>query len=142
MVIRKVVANEYLRVLQTNLTKKNFGRKGDLLTGSDDIDMAHTACTIGYGKGVFSSLSLNHLISPDRIKESYIIKIAEGTAYSSLLLKSFRGASGRRDGFFGQIKFYKYLFTLTGVHRKIAKAYKRGESKAFSELNYQNYIKE
>jgi hypothetical protein len=46
---------------------------------------------MGLGKGIFTSLQLTHLIAKERLEESYLCRIAEGHAFSWMLLDAIHG---------------------------------------------------
>lgn len=90
MVIRKVVALRYSEVLQTNVVRKSLDRTGSSLLSAGDRDMALTAIDVGMGCGLFTGLTLTHLISADRLKPEYLIRLKRSTRFSNILLSYIR----------------------------------------------------
>jgi glycosyltransferase involved in cell wall biosynthesis len=82
MVITKQLGEYYAKQTHNNPLKKSLDRKGKELTGGGDIDIALTSCDMGYGKGVFSSLKLTHIIPPTRTTLVYLLRLQEAAAYS------------------------------------------------------------
>jgi glycosyltransferase involved in cell wall biosynthesis len=89
--VRKVVAEEYLRLASSDPQRMGLGRKGAIILSGEDTDIAYTACDLGLGMGLFTSLKLVHLMSANRLSEDYLLKIVEGSTYSQVILESFRG---------------------------------------------------
>lgn len=88
--VRKNVALKYKDLIQHDLQRLNFGRKGNSLSSCEDSDLALTACDLGLGTGTFTSLKLTHLLPEYRLQESYLLKLVEGIAYSGSLLRFIR----------------------------------------------------
>ncbi|MBD2609693.1 MAG: glycosyltransferase [Nostoc sp. ZfuVER08] len=89
--IRKVVGEKYTELVRNNPQRAGMDRKGKMLTSCGDSDLAFTACDIGLGTGLFTSLKLTHLIPANRLKEDYLLRLVEGLAYSQIMLAYFRG---------------------------------------------------
>jgi hypothetical protein len=89
--IRKIVADQYTKLVFQDAIRAGLDRKGKLLTSCGDSDLALTACDIGLGTGQFTSLKLTHLIPARRLQEEYLLQLVKGIAYSSAILQSFRG---------------------------------------------------
>ena len=87
MVLRRAVGLEWARRCQQTPWRMEMGRKGKTLSGGADIDLLHTVCEIGMGKGIFASLQLTHVFPAHRLKEDFLVRITEGNARSGLLLK-------------------------------------------------------
>jgi len=90
MCIRKDVASRWMDLALHDPRRARLGRQGERLLCCEDTDMAYTACDMGLGIGKFCRLKLTHLIPPERLEEGYILDVAAGTAYSSVILDSFR----------------------------------------------------
>jgi hypothetical protein len=91
MAIRIEVAKEYVRKAKLNLGRIDLGRKGSSLMSCEDIDMAYCSFDLGYGIGVFSELTLTHLIPSQRLQIGYISRLARAMVTSGLLLDYYRG---------------------------------------------------
>ena len=91
--VRREVAQKYVSELSNNPLKLALDRKGAALTSGGDDDLALTSLGLGLGTGVFSLLKLTHLIPSQRLRPEYLIRLAEGLGYSSILLEFVRGHS-------------------------------------------------
>ncbi len=89
--IRKIVAQEYAKVIFQNPKRAELDRKGHLLTSCGDSDLAFTACDLNLGTGQFESLCLTHLIPSSRLDENYLLRLVEGMTFSGIILQAFRG---------------------------------------------------
>ena len=91
--LRRRVADAFLRVVSEDPRRQLLGRRGkNGLTNGEDTDLALTACDIGLGTGQFARLRMAHLIPADRLNEDYLIRLAEGTCFSVMILNALRGA--------------------------------------------------
>lgn len=88
--IRSCVAEKYFEHCTQDPIRKRLDRVGSSLMGCGDLDLAFTACDIGLGTGVFCRLSLTHVIPRERFDMSYLLRIEEGNAASSLILEYLR----------------------------------------------------
>lgn len=89
--VRKSVAKKYAEFVSKDPIRMSFDRKGKQLFSCGDIDLALTACDLGLGTGQFTSLKITHIIPNSRLKEEYLLKLAKGTHYSTIILKAYRG---------------------------------------------------
>lgn len=90
MVIRKSAASRWAENVAKDPLRIGLGRKGNSLTGYDDIDMVLFVCSTGLAIGRFPELSLTHLIPSGRLNKSYFIKLTEGNATSSAIFRYLR----------------------------------------------------
>src|SRR5438874_8183508 len=67
MCVRRVVGERYAHAVKANNLRVALGRRGASLDSAEDIDMAFTACDLGFGTGKFAALSLIHLIPQERL---------------------------------------------------------------------------
>lgn len=100
--VRRAVAQLYLQLHQRGERRLSFDRVGSSLLSGGDNDLAACACRLGLGVGLFPQLQLRHLIPPERLTPAYLARLAEGIAYSSVLLDAvwqqpvaLRSRSGR-----------------------------------------------
>lgn len=93
LVIRREVAKEYARRAETSPLVKRLDRIGDNLFSGGDVEFSRVACDIGYGKGIFPSLRLLHLMPAKRLSKEYLLASAEGHAYSWIIARQLRGES-------------------------------------------------
>jgi glycosyltransferase involved in cell wall biosynthesis len=137
--IRKFIAEKYAESLDTQTYRKNLDRQGKRLVSGGDLDLAFTACEFGLGTGLFTSLKLTHLIPAFRLELDYIEKLAEGMAYSRIILNSVRGLPVKRLNWRGKIGHYYSKWKLSPIDRRIYDARQRGVDLAIKELNEKNY---
>lgn len=86
LAVRRDVAEEYAKLVGKCPIRKTLGRSGVALLSGEDDEISWVACKMGYGKGLFVSLSVTHLIASIRVKPDYLLKIARGHAFSRRLL--------------------------------------------------------
>jgi hypothetical protein len=89
--VRRFVAEKYVDLLRENPKRSQLDRSGNLLTSCGDSDLAFTACDVGLGTGIFTSLELIHLIPASRLQENYLLQLNKGLDYSATILNSLRG---------------------------------------------------
>ncbi len=85
MCIRRVLADGYRAHCAQQPARLKLDLSGKQLTYGGDTDIAYFGCAVGYGKGVFPQLKVRHLIPPERCETSYLLRAAEGHAYSEWL---------------------------------------------------------
>lgn len=88
--VRRRVAEEYLAYHSSGKRRIVLDRIGASLLSAGDLDLAATACDLGLGNGLFTSLRVTHLIPQERTSEEYLLGLLEAQAVSSRLLQSFR----------------------------------------------------
>ena len=88
--VLRLVLDTYLQSIENNPSKSRLDRKGALLTGGGDVDIAYTAVDMGLAIGRFHALQLKHLIPNQRISCRYLARLAYGSSFSHLLLLSYR----------------------------------------------------
>ena len=86
LVARRNVALAFVDLVTNDPQRLDLGRKGNDLNSAEDNEFSWIACELGYGKGIFSCLSMKHLMSSGRIQPEYIIRISEGHAFSRTLI--------------------------------------------------------
>ena len=84
--------------------------------------------------GLISALKLTHLIPPVRLTEDYLARLAEGIAYSSILLDRERGITHPPRGALGRVADFIRTLLLAGPHRRVLKAAYRGRDRALRGL--------
>jgi glycosyltransferase involved in cell wall biosynthesis len=85
MCVRKDVALAYRKFCERGGIQIT-GRKGGALSGGEDTEICFVCCTEGLGVGVFPLLELTHLIPQRRVSEDYIVRFAEATGLTNMLL--------------------------------------------------------
>jgi glycosyltransferase involved in cell wall biosynthesis len=94
-------------------------RSGGTLGSGGDLEIDYVACSMGLGVGIFPSLKLIHLIPKERIKEGYLVRLAEGMATSDLLLGYKWEKSNPPSpfsGVLGLLRVVVHLIFLRGIH--------------------------
>jgi hypothetical protein len=135
--VRRVVASEYLRLHDEGLRTRKLDRAGRSLVSGGDNDLAACALDVGLACGVMSSLRLTHIIPDERLTEDYLLRLIEGVAYSSVILRSFRPET--RNGVAKQSTARKAAdilrkLRMTSRERRFAAAVERGRRRASMEL--------
>lgn len=135
--VRRAVAQQYLDLHHAGGRKFQFDRTGTSLISGGDNDLAACACRIGLGVGLFPELTLHHIIPPDRLDAGYLARLAEGIAFSSILLDAEWGLEVPRRGRLGGLVDFLRLQRLKEPHRSIIRAAYRGRDRA-ADLVHQN----
>lgn len=134
MCVRRTVSQYYLNAAEHDPRRKSLGRKGKLLFGSEDIDIALSACDLGMGTGLFSRLKLTHLIPPDRLRTDYLLRLAEDLHYSSIVRQSLRpthhSTPSRIERLVGWYKYWR----MAPAERALQRAIHRGQARARQNL--------
>lgn len=132
--VRRDVARHYLALNQAGKRSVQLDRTGTSLMSGGDNDLAACACDLGLAVGLMSALKLTHLISPGRLTEDYLTRLADGIAYSSVLLDAERGIAPVPRGTMGRLADMVRAAMLPGVHRRILRAFYRGRDRAVAKL--------
>ena len=122
--IRRQAARHYLFLHESGQRAIQLDRSGASLLSGGDNDMAACACDIGLGVGIVSDLRLTHLISPERLSEDYLTRLAEGIYFSAVVLAGLRGGGSELE----RVKWHEAprAWLKAGPHRRIALAAIRG----------------
>lgn len=91
--VRAPVARYYAREVSVHPIRRRLDRRGDELTGAGDTDIVFTSRKLGLGWGTFPNLKLKHLLPKERLDESYLLRLIEGTATSVAVLQLQKGES-------------------------------------------------
>lgn len=142
--VRREVAHFYSNLHQKGCRAIMLDRSGDSLVSGGDIDLASCACDLGLCVGLFRALRLTHLIPAFRLDEAYLLKLMEGTAYSSFLLSMLRprvsvsfepGEISPLRRKMSRIIRTARLITMNDRQRRFHKAMRRGEERAIRSLS-------
>lgn len=133
--VRRSVARRYLELHRSGTRSFQFDRIGTSLLSGGDNDLAATACSMGLGVGLISTLRLTHLIPADRLTLDYLERLAEGIQFSSTLLDHEYGIETPRRGVLRRIADLLRVMRLTVPHRRIARAVHRGRDRALGKLS-------
>jgi glycosyltransferase involved in cell wall biosynthesis len=90
MVVRKELAEPYATIVKGDTRRLMLGRTGTSIMGADDLDFILSICDQGFGRGVFQSLRLSHLIPASRCAPEYLWNLAKCNAASMELIRLFR----------------------------------------------------
>ena len=91
--VRRFVAERYRDELSMDATRVQFDRRGGSLEGGGDFDLVYTSRRFDLGWGIFPSLRLLHLMPSVRTTKKYLLKIAEATSFSIVLLNDKAGCA-------------------------------------------------
>jgi glycosyltransferase involved in cell wall biosynthesis len=89
--VRKVVADQYVKLVKSAGLRSSLGRSGEGLNAAEDIDLDYVACDMNLGIARLRLLSLVHLIPAKRLTDDYLYKLCEGFGYSETVLLALRG---------------------------------------------------
>jgi glycosyltransferase involved in cell wall biosynthesis len=130
--VRRAVADHYLRLHREGKRQFALDRDGASLLSGGDNDLAACACDIGMGVGIFSSLRLTHLIPANRLRESYLVSLAENIALSSVILRSFRATAAvtAPPSLKRRIADSLRAAIMSSRERRVFRAVRRGERRA------------
>lgn len=132
--VRRAVAQQYLLLHESGQRAFQFDRTGDSLISGGDNDLAACACDIGLGVGLIAALKLTHLISRERLTESYLTRLAEGIYFSAVILAHVRSSCAELATY--KVRWHEPLRALLtrGPHRKIQAACLRGRRRGLEFL--------
>ncbi len=135
--VRQRVAGEYLAYHVNGKRKFVLDRAGASLLSAGDVDLAATACDIGLGNGLFTSLKLTHLVPRERLEESYLLRLSEAQTFSAVVLKSFRsdGATPTRLGWRTIAADQLRILFMDPQERRFFRAVRSGQQKGLKFLS-------
>lgn len=135
--VRQSVAKEYFAYHASGKRKAVLDRAGTSLMSAGDMDLAATACDVGLGNGLFTSLKLTHLVPRERVEENYLLRLVEAQSFSGIVLKSFRSESAqtqRLDWKTIAADKFRVLF-MSAQERRFFRAIRRGQKKGLKFLS-------
>lgn len=132
MCIRREVAATYAEQTRNDPRRLQLDLQGRDLVYGGDTDIAFIGCDLGFDKGVFPMLKLDHLIPPGRCTREYLLRAAEGHGYSEMLHSWIR--EGRLPRQRPTWRAWLSRLRLPREERAIAAARARGIAKAKREL--------
>lgn len=134
MVVRREVAEAYRTRLAAGGIGAAFDRSPGSLGGSGDLDLALTSLDLGLGHGLFRALKLEHLMPPERLREPYLLRLAEGGARTDELLRLARGLASPAPAASARDRLRAWLaLPLAPRARRFARARLRGRRRAHHE---------
>lgn len=129
MSVRALVARHYAKAVRNDPLRLSMDRSGNSLMSGGDIDLAYTACDLGFGTGVFKGLRLTHLIPALRLEKDHLLRLQEWNLASDVVLRAFRGeypATPKKQGILKRI-FQSYCNRLQPrIKREFMAAQTRG----------------
>jgi glycosyltransferase involved in cell wall biosynthesis len=130
------VARRYAELVQNDPRRRWLGRTGGQLAGCEDFDLAYTALDLGYGTGVFIRLAMTHFMPAGRVRPEYLLRLAEGHAYSMVILQALRSSTSqpKARGVIARLRDLRYRRTLGPVERQLHDARRAGELRACTLL--------
>ncbi|MEO6209675.1 MAG: glycosyltransferase family 2 protein, partial [Gemmatimonadaceae bacterium] len=134
--VRRAVAAFYAELHANGRRPFALDRNGTSLLSGGDNDLAACACDLGLGVGVFKALRLIHLIPSERLRESYLLTLAENIALSTVILRSFRSSPASLDSPSLKRRVADSLRSalMSARERRIFRAVRRGERRAREQL--------
>lgn len=134
--VRREVAAFYAELHRGGKRPFALDRHGASLLSGGDNDLAACACDIGLGVGVFAALRLTHLIPAVRLREEYLVSLAENIALSTIVLRSFRKphASNGRLPLKTRLADVLRLSMLDARGRRLFRAVRRGERRGHEQV--------
>jgi len=135
MCVRREVAERYRQEVSNIPLRMSLGHAGNRVSCHEDTDLAITSLDLRLGTGLFRDLMLTHLIPERRLKESYLLQLAENGAAAFIVLRGVRGLK-MEDPPRGRDKCIEWLqyWAATTPQRKAADARMRGERKGRAVL--------
>jgi hypothetical protein len=136
LAVRRRVAEHYKRLHDDGRRPIVLDRSGESLGSAGDEDLAACSCEIGLGVGVFKSLSLTHLIPDARIGEAYVIRLAEGIAWSDEIRRFYYNAPSMQNIRRWPARTADAIRTLTmdRRHLQLRAAERRGRERARRDI--------
>ncbi len=134
--VRRAVALDYAAEVRQSPGRLALDLHGQRLLYGGDTDIVYTACRMGLAKGVFSSLTVEHLIPVSRCAPEYLCRVAEGRGYSEVLHEFL--LTGRLPAaastYAGALRRFYRRLRVTALERKVMRAHERGRRRALTEL--------
>lgn len=135
LTLRRAVATAYAARVEASAFARAFGRRPNSLGGSEDLDIAMTACDLGLGYGLFQALRLEHLIPPERLQEAYLLRLREAGARTDELLRLSRGLAAPQPPPTWRDRLHDGMTSIgqSARRRRFAQAERRGRAAAHTE---------
>jgi glycosyltransferase involved in cell wall biosynthesis len=128
--VRANVAQKYCEFSKQSAISIS-SRKGKALWTGEDLEIDYVACGMGLGMAIFPELKLTHLIPKERVAESYLLRLLEGTLGSETLLAyKWRGKRPRDPHtILGYLDLLANVIVRRGLSRRRYFAQRRAVSK-------------
>ncbi|MBA4138079.1 MAG: family 2 glycosyl transferase [Opitutus sp.] len=135
--VRRTVLTAYAKAVRADERRGALDLCGERRFASGDTDIAYVGCDLGWGKGVFRALRLEHIIPASRCTENYLCKNAEDRGYSDILHHLVR--HGRlptlRGGPLEKLRRLLHGRSISALERAVQRATWRGRARALAELS-------
>jgi glycosyltransferase involved in cell wall biosynthesis len=144
MCLRREIIDAYLAEVARDPRRLILGRTGNRFITGEDIDLSYVAIRQGYGTGLFVTLSLVHLIPPERMTEAHMIRYGAGNAYSMVILQYLHLGEIRVPYYSaaGSIFFWlRVWFRMSSYERRLELALRQGRKDAVRDLHAWGWIK-
>jgi len=144
MCIRRDVIQAYLDAVDRDPRRLVLGRTGNRFITGEDIDLNYVAVRCGYATGLFAALRLVHLIPPERMLESHIVRYRAGNAYSMVILwflHTGQVAVPRRSGAEALFYWIRVWTRMSPHERKLELAMNRARAEAVADLQKWGWLK-
>lgn len=83
--VRREVATAHLARLEAEPDRRQLDPVGRDMRFGGDTDMVYTGLDLGYGKGLFPTLNITHLIPARRCEPAFVARALEAHGYSAAL---------------------------------------------------------
>jgi glycosyltransferase involved in cell wall biosynthesis len=133
--IKREVAAFYLEINQNKRRDLISDRIGDELNSGGDNDLSMCAIDIGLGMGLFKELRITHLISRNRVRENYLLKLNEGIEYSATILRFVRNVDITKRTVKNIFADILRLFLMSKIERRFFKSSRKGRYRAIKFIN-------
>lgn len=134
MIVRRAVWQHYLKLCECDPRHLRLGVWGTRRVGGEDLDLALCAFDLGLGTGCFADLTLTHLMPAARLTEDYLVQLAEGIAFSTVMLEGLRPPGGARAGLFAELRERLRAWRLPGRAGRFHRAQLRGRRSGYAAL--------
>jgi len=137
MVVRRAIAQAYNELLETDPARQALDRCGQNLISGGDTDLSFLACHLGFGSGLFTGLSLEHIIPAGRFALDYYIRLAEGLGFSGVVVNGLWGQTQEPPPHrspLGRVVDFIRQRQLSPEERQLRAAYSRGRAIGIAAL--------
>jgi hypothetical protein len=133
--VRREVAAAYVAALAADPLKGQLDLRGDLRLSGGDTDIAYTGCRLGFTKGVFARLTLQHLIPAGRCSAESLCRTAEGRGYSEVLhhLVLHGRLPPPETGLRWVLRRWRRRRGMSALERQVDRARQSGRRRAYDE---------
>jgi hypothetical protein len=143
MCVRRNVCLRFLERCGNNQDTRLLGRKGNGLSGYEELELAHCALDLGMGTGKSTRLHMTHLTPSSRLTLDYFTRHAEGDAASLLVFRAIRGLPIQKPApttLIGSLRWlvHRLIHNVPREQYEIQKAHQRGLLRGYQQA--QDYL--